>query len=146
MGSNYTSPIAVTFTTNLHKTPMMDKSIEYKIRYGLKAIDYTDTRTMNKMLTKKFKTKRFNQRVVGFVFSENLKSNLHYHGIIDAKNLDKVELLKFYNHFWKENYPSGDVQFDTVYELKEWNGYSLKKSSFEDAIFIPEVSAFNPYT
>lgn len=125
---------------------MMDKSIEYKIRHGLKAIDFTDTRTMSKMLTKKFKTKRFNQRVIGFLFAENLESNLHYHGIIDAKNLDKAELLKFYNHFWKENYPAGDVQFDTSYDREGWNGYSLKKSNFENAIFIPEVSTSNLHT
>lgn len=141
MGTSYIAPIAVTLLTNIHNTPMMDKSIEYKKRYGLNAIDFIDTRTMSKMLTKKFKTKqRWNQRVVGLLFAEKVEANLHYHGILDAKNLDKEELLKWYNRFWRLKYPAGDVQFTTVYDRRKWNSYSLKSSNFENAIFIPEVS------
>lgn len=145
-GEDYTNPIGVTFATNIHKTSSKNKTGEEHLVYGRHAIDFVDTRSMSKLLTKKYKTSKSSRRVVGIIFPEHIESNIHWHGVIDAKNIDTHRLLENYNHFWNLKYPAGDVKFEVLETREKWNGYTLKEFNVEHAVFIPSLGARTLHT
>ena len=136
MDREWVQPVFTTIVTNCHKLPKFPESRNERISYGDGYLNELDIKASKRLTGCNYlKAHNYHKRHYGFLFREHVMTNLHYHGIIDIKQLDFDLYENVMKRTWFKICPSGSIKVrpvdrlytDVKYVLKDQSGLLLSQ-------------------
>ena len=147
MDRKWVQPVFATIVTNCHKIPKFPEGRGERISLCDGNVNKLDMKVSKSMVGCNYnQAYNYHKRHYGFLFREHVMDNLHYHAIIDIKQLDFDRYENVMKRTWFKILPSGSIRVrpvdrlytDVKYVLKDQSGPILSQ---ENSYFqFPNVS------